>query len=123
LTPLVFRGNKVYCNYQYNAEALPPYAQNPNGSKLISIVYGVPADWTVSSWLVEILTFQTDDIQFTTQIFNILVQNFKKLDPALFFFKEIFVKLMNRTLKKLRHAFLKNQSYYDQQKITHKTDF
>ena len=99
-------------NYQYNSEALPPYAQNPNGSKLNSVVYGVPDSWTVSCWLVENLVNQLSDFDFIRQIFIILVTEYSKLENGAFYFKEIYVKLMNRTLKKLRIFMQNNKQTY-----------
>lgn len=56
LQPLVFGNPNIYCQFYYNAEALPIYIQNQTTTNLSCSIFAIPFNWNYFLWAVDIMT-------------------------------------------------------------------
>jgi hypothetical protein len=114
LKPILFKTASVWCNYYFNAEALPPYQQEKAISYLPAIISGIPSIWSVCCWLTDCLgtALLESDRKDVKDIFieinktlMISLENLK--GPHLM--REVLARLMIRNTRKLKGVLFKNQ--------------
>lgn len=113
LKPILFKTASVWCNYYFNAEALPPYQQEKAASYLPAIISGIPSIWSVCCWLTDCLgtafidSNRKDVKDILIEINTTLMISLDKLKGP-HVIREVLSRLMIRNTRRLKRVLYKN---------------
>lgn len=113
LKPILFKTASVWCNYYFNAEALPPYQQEKATSYLPAIISGIPSAWSVCCWLIDCLgtafieSNRKDVKDILIEINRTLMISLDKMKGP-HTMREVLARLMIRNTRRLKRVLYRS---------------